>query len=64
MNKKTDNNNILNQLKIPGNKNIATLKENLSKIKILIDSLSVELSIAQLDLEEAKQEVDKFTKKK
>ena len=61
---KTDYNNILNQLKIHGNKNIATLKENLSKIIIDVDSLSVELSIAQVELEEAKQEVDKFTKKK
>ena len=61
---KTDYSNILNQLKIPENKNIATLKEKLSKIKIFINRLSVELSIAQVELEEAKQEVDKFTKKK
>ena len=48
-----------NQLKKPGNKD-----KQKSEIKIKINSLSNELSIAQLDLEEAKQVVDKFTIKK
>ena len=64
---KINYNNIKNQLKTAKNKNPGheeNLKKNKLGFKILIDSSSNDLSIAQVELEEAKQEVDKFTKKK
>jgi hypothetical protein len=59
---KKNYNNILNQLKSPGNKNIALLNQSLSEIKNYIDN-PTDLSIAQLELEEANQDVEKFYKK-